>query len=156
MFDSMDTIRPTIRRTAVVVTAVAVIAALAAAGSTAAAASSPPTPPHRFFGTVSDADGHPAGNVTVEVVHNGSVVASNTTADSGYYDLIVPADAVSAGRSVTVTARNQSAQFEWTAAGSTEVEFTLGPSGGSDVDDGTDSGGGTDGDTGGSGDEAGG
>ncbi|AFK19822.1 PGF-CTERM sorting domain-containing protein [Haloferax mediterranei ATCC 33500] len=142
-------IRQTNWRTGLTAAAVALVTLLVVTGAAGTAMASPPSPPHRFFGTVED-DGELVSGATVEVVYEGSVVASDTTDSDGYFDLKVPEEHIntSGERTVTVTVRNQSKQFEWQSTGSTEVNFAFGDS--DDGDDNTDGGG--DGNTGGGGD----
>ena len=69
---------------------VVLVAAVVLVGSVSPVAATPPQPPHNVDGVVTDQNGDPVAGVTVEAVHDGSVVASATTDSNGRYDFDVP------------------------------------------------------------------
>jgi len=106
---------------------VVVVALLTVTGAFAPLAAaqddSPPEPPHRVFGTVADDAGDPVEGVTVEAVHDGEVVASDTTDADGYYDFDV--EGLQDGDSFTVSpgTSSESEALTFESAGSDEVNF---------------------------------
>lgn len=114
----------TLRRLAVAIVAVALVAS----AMSAVALGAPPSPPHRFFGTVSDANGDAVSGATIEVVYQGSVIDTATTNSDGYYDLKVddPDDSASDETlTLRVAGTDTSKQRTWLSGESSEVNFQL-------------------------------
>jgi PGF-pre-PGF domain-containing protein/PGF-CTERM protein len=108
----------------VVVVALLTAASAGVAPLAAAQDDGPPVPPHRFYGTVSDADGDAVSGVTVEVTYDGEVLASDTTDSDGYYDLNVPQEnGIEDGDSVELSVQDSTQTETWEPAGATEVDF---------------------------------
>ncbi|PHQ39150.1 hypothetical protein DJ69_07705 [Halorubrum persicum] len=154
----------TILRLIVVVVALAAVTGAVAPGMAVAQSDSPPEPPHRVYGDVTDGNDDAAAGVTVEITHDGSVVASATTDADGVYSIDV--EGLDDGDEITVTAAGSSVTdsdpetLAYSTASSDRVDLTVsvddddGTGGdGSDGDDGTDGDDGSDGDDGTDGDD---
>lgn len=113
-------------RLLVVVVALLTVAGAGVAPLAAAQDDGPPTPPHRFYGTVAD-DGSPVSGATVQVVYQGTVLASDTTNGDGYYDLKAAPEgtSLSEGDSVTLRVSGTEKTETWKPAGATEVDFDV-------------------------------
>lgn len=119
----MDTTQQ-LTRVFVALVALAVVIGALAPGIALAQDDGPPEPPHRVYGHVTD-DGDPVAGATVEVTHDGAVVADDTANDDGYYDVEIDADAVGDGGAFTVSVEESPATLEWESAASDELDFDI-------------------------------
>lgn len=112
--------KKTVLRLLVVVTVAAVVVSASVGAGTAV-----PNPPHEVFGTVNDQNGNPIAGLTVEVLHDGTVIGTATTDSNGYYEIKVSDESLADGDQLTIQVKNQNTTTTYAPGSSERFDFTV-------------------------------